>query len=179
MLVVAYATGRASHARQVKGDKKKKKGYPGSPGWGLGVRLTTSPCKKYIVTKPQEEAGAHPGLQSRWWWWMWKSSGIEDPIITKAVISYPCANVGITIRTWILLPNVKLLPMAMTERSLVYGMSAAARLLRLWVRILPRAWISVSCGSCVLSSKGHCDELITRQAESYRPWCVVMFDPET
>jgi hypothetical protein len=52
MLVVAYATGRASHARQVKGDEPDKKGYPGPPGWGLGVRLTTSPCKKLIVTKP-------------------------------------------------------------------------------------------------------------------------------
>jgi len=47
MLVVAYATGRASHARQVKGDDPDKKGYPGHPGWGLGVRLTTSPRKKY------------------------------------------------------------------------------------------------------------------------------------
>ena len=47
MLVVAYATGRASHARQVKGDDADKKGYPGPPGWGLGVRLTTPPHKKY------------------------------------------------------------------------------------------------------------------------------------
>ena len=46
MLVVAYATGRASHARQVKGDDPDKKGYPGPPGWGLGMRLTTSPGKK-------------------------------------------------------------------------------------------------------------------------------------
>ena len=46
MLVVAYATGRASHARQVKDDDPDKKGYPGPPGWGLGMRLTTSPCKK-------------------------------------------------------------------------------------------------------------------------------------
>jgi hypothetical protein len=46
MLVVAYATGRASHARQVKGDDPEKKEYPGPPGWGLDVRLTTSPCKK-------------------------------------------------------------------------------------------------------------------------------------
>jgi len=61
MLVVAYAAGRASHARQVKGDDPDKKGYPGPPGWGLGVRLTTSPQKK-IVTKPQEEVKAHPGL---------------------------------------------------------------------------------------------------------------------
>jgi len=63
MLVVVYATGRASHARQVKGDDPDKKGYPGPPGSGLVVRLRTSRHKKKnIVTKPQEEAKAHPGL---------------------------------------------------------------------------------------------------------------------
>jgi hypothetical protein len=41
MLAVAYATGRDSHARQVKGDDPDKKGYPGPPGWGFGVGLTT------------------------------------------------------------------------------------------------------------------------------------------
>jgi len=41
MLAVAYATGRASHARQVKGDDPDKKGYPVPPGWGLGIGLTT------------------------------------------------------------------------------------------------------------------------------------------
>jgi hypothetical protein len=44
MLVVAYATDRASHARQ--GDDPDKKGYPGPPGWGLGVRVATSHRKK-------------------------------------------------------------------------------------------------------------------------------------
>jgi len=62
MLVVEYATGRASHARQVKCDDPDKMGYPGPPGWGLGVRLTTSPRKENIVMKPQEEAKALPGL---------------------------------------------------------------------------------------------------------------------
>jgi len=62
MLVVAYSTGRASHARQVKGDDPDKKGYPGPTSWGFGVRLTTSPIKKNIVMKPQEEAKALPGL---------------------------------------------------------------------------------------------------------------------
>ena len=38
--------------------------------------------------------------------------------------------------------------------------SAAARLLRSWVRIPPRAWIFVCCECCVLSSRGLCDELI-------------------
>jgi hypothetical protein len=47
MLAVAYVTDRASYARQVKGDDPDKKGYPGPPGWGLGVRLTTPPHKKY------------------------------------------------------------------------------------------------------------------------------------
>jgi len=54
MLAVVHATGRASHARQVKGDDPDKKGYPGPPVWGLGVRLTTPPRKNNIVTKPQE-----------------------------------------------------------------------------------------------------------------------------
>jgi hypothetical protein len=46
MLAVAYATGRASHAREVKGENTDKKGYPGAPCWGLGVRPTTPPRKK-------------------------------------------------------------------------------------------------------------------------------------
>jgi hypothetical protein len=42
------ATVMALSARQVKGDDPDKKGYPGPPGWGLGVRLTISPRKTYI-----------------------------------------------------------------------------------------------------------------------------------
>jgi hypothetical protein len=49
MLAVAYATGRAFHARQVKGDDPDKKGYPDPPDWGLGVRLTTPPRKKVLL----------------------------------------------------------------------------------------------------------------------------------
>jgi hypothetical protein len=54
MLAAAYATGRASHGRQVKGDDLDKKGYPGPPGWGFGVGLTTSHSKKLIVTKVEQ-----------------------------------------------------------------------------------------------------------------------------
>jgi hypothetical protein len=57
--------------------------------------------------------------------------------------------------------------------------SAAARLLRLWVRVPRMAWISVCCECCVLSGRGLCDELITRPEESYRLWCVVECDLET
>jgi len=56
--------------------------------------------------------------------------------------------------------------------------SAAARLLRPWVRIPPGAWMFV-CYECrVLSGRGLCDELITRPEESYRLWCVVVCDLE-
>ena len=57
--------------------------------------------------------------------------------------------------------------------------SAAAHLLRAWVRIPPGAWMFFCCECCVLSGRGLCDELITRPDESYRLWCVVVCDPET
>jgi len=49
--------------------------------------------------------------------------------------------------------------------------SAAARLLRLWVRI-PPGGMDVCRECCVLSSIGLCVGLITRPEESYRLWCV-------
>ena len=53
--------------------------------------------------------------------------------------------------------------------------SAAARLIRLWVRIPPGTWMFVCCECCVLSGRGLCDELITRPEESYRMWWVVVW----
>jgi hypothetical protein len=56
--------------------------------------------------------------------------------------------------------------------------SAAANLLRFWVRIPPGTWISVCCECCVLSGRDLYDEQITRPEESYRRWCVVVCDLE-
>ena len=56
--------------------------------------------------------------------------------------------------------------------------SAAACLLRSWVRIPPGAWIFVCCECCLLSGRGLWDELISRPEESYRMWCVVVCDLE-
>jgi hypothetical protein len=60
MLVVAYATGRASHARQVKGNDPDKKGYPGPPGWGFGVGQTTPHSKKNLLLRKSNKG-------KRWW----------------------------------------------------------------------------------------------------------------
>jgi hypothetical protein len=57
--------------------------------------------------------------------------------------------------------------------------SAAARLLRLRVRIPLEAWTFVCWECCVLSSSGLCEGLITRPEESYGLWCVVVCDLET
>jgi hypothetical protein len=54
MLAVAYATARAPHARQVKGDDPDKKGCTGPPGWEFGVVLTIPHSKKLIVTKVEK-----------------------------------------------------------------------------------------------------------------------------
>jgi len=61
---------------------------------------------------------------------------------------------------------------------LVDARSAAARLLSLWVRISPGAWMSVCCECCVLSGRRLCDELITRLEEPCRLWSVVVCDLE-
>jgi hypothetical protein len=60
----SFATGRASHARQVEGDDPDKKGYCEPPGWGLGMDLTISPHKKCFVEQlsSSKEATVHQGL---------------------------------------------------------------------------------------------------------------------
>jgi hypothetical protein len=55
VLVVAYATGRASHATQVKDDEPDKKEYPGPPGGGFGMGLTTPHSKELTVTKIEQK----------------------------------------------------------------------------------------------------------------------------
>ena len=51
--------------------------------------------------------------------------------------------------------------------------SAAARLLRWWVRVPPGALMFVCCECCTLSGRGLCDELITRQEECGASFCVI------
>ena len=57
--------------------------------------------------------------------------------------------------------------------------SSAARLLRLWIRIPPGAWMFVCCECCVLSGRSLCDGLITRPRESFWLWRFVVYDQET
>lgn len=46
----SVATGRSSHARQVKGNDLDKKGYPGALGCGLGVGLAT-PSRENVLLR--------------------------------------------------------------------------------------------------------------------------------
>ena len=57
--------------------------------------------------------------------------------------------------------------------------STVARLLRLWVRIPPGAWMFVCCDCCVLSGRGLCNAWMMHPEESYWLWCVVVCDLET
>ena len=57
-------------------------------------------------------------------------------------------------------------------RAVKGGGLRAARLMGLRVRIPRETWMCVSCECFVLSSKGLCVGLITRQEESHRVWCV-------
>ena len=62
-----------------------------------------------------------------------------------------------------------------THFSQTMPVPAAARLLRLWVRI-PPGGMDVCC---VLSGRGICDGLIIRIEEAHRLWCVVVCNLET
>jgi hypothetical protein len=57
--------------------------------------------------------------------------------------------------------------------------SAAARLLRLWVRIPTGAWILSVVSVVCLSGRRLCDGLIIRPEESYRLWSVVVCELDT
>jgi len=84
------------------------------------------------------------------------------------------AAFNINISMWLVWTNC----LSQWPRGLRRG-SAAARLLGMWVRIPPRAWMFVSCECCVLSGRGLCVGLTTRPEESCRLWCVVVCDLET
>jgi hypothetical protein len=51
----SIATGKVSHAGQVKGEEPDEKGYAGPPGWGLGISptITQEKKKKSMSIEPQ------------------------------------------------------------------------------------------------------------------------------
>jgi hypothetical protein len=149
MLAVAYATGRVSHTRQVKGDDPDKKGYPGPPGWEFSVGLTIPHSKKLIVTKVEQRV-----------------------LFDRPTPTAGCSANG---RSFVILDSCVYFMYLLNDSHWPRGLkrrSAAARPLRSWVRIPPGHGF-VCCECCVLSGRGHCDELITSPEESYRLWCVL------
>ena len=97
----------------------------------------------------------------------WPTGGGVLPPETKLSVS------------WALVVRNSFPQMCGTESEQEKCTSAAACLLRLWVRIPPGAWMFVYCECCVLSGRGLCDGLITRPEESYQLWCVVVCDLES
>ena len=100
-----------------------------------------------------------------------------NPIAINKIISY---QYNVLYRQFVLFLRIVLTrggpsqwPCGLRRRS------AAARVLRLWVRIPPEARMFVGCQCCVLSGRGRCDGLIIRLEEAYRLWCVVVCDLET
>jgi hypothetical protein len=67
---IGVVAGRVSHVGQVKGDDDSyERGYPGLPGWGLGVKLTTSPrrkrlCRENVKDVPDGMEASFEGGQS-------------------------------------------------------------------------------------------------------------------
>ena len=74
-------------------------------------------------------------------------SSTECHMVRAKSITFSCVYVKMCRSQW---------PHGLRRRS------AAAVLLRSWVRIPPGAWMFVCCECCVLSGRGLCDELITR-----------------
>jgi hypothetical protein len=65
-------------------------------------------------------------------------------------------------------------PVGARSKAYVYGRSPSAI-----VGLIPTgSWMFVCCVCCVLTGRGLCGELITRPAESYRLWRVVVCDHE-
>jgi hypothetical protein len=62
----SIATGRGSHAGQVKGDDPDKKRYSGPPSWGLDVGMTTPTCKTCIYLETSTKASEEGRLGRPW-----------------------------------------------------------------------------------------------------------------
>jgi hypothetical protein len=75
--------------------------------------------------------------------------------------------------------QISMPPVGFEPRISIGERPQAAHLLKSWVRIPLGAWIFVCCDCRVLSGRGLCNELITRQEESYQLCCVVVCDLET
>jgi hypothetical protein len=59
----SVATGRASHARQIKGDGPDRKGYLGPLSWRMSVALTSSPRKTHLLLNFNQSLGM--GIKGR------------------------------------------------------------------------------------------------------------------
>ena len=150
-----------------------------NPADGLDVRLSCSLCVVQVASRLCDGLIICPKGSYR--------VCVQLCVIQKPQNEAAYTRLGVCVKTFYLCllrdqSNLKLHTYLISRSQQPRGLrrtSAAARLLRLWVRIPPGAWMFVCCERCVLSDRGLCDELITRPEESYRMWCVIVCDLET
>lgn len=130
------------------------------------VAYSGSALKVQSVGKP---------LESRWSYRIFWQGYIYRQITPPPSLASPPIHVGFVVHK---LPLVQFfLGVLGMSRGCVWlhGQrrgSSATRLLGLWGRIPPGAWMFLSCECCVLSGRGLCVGLITHLEESYRVRCV-------
>jgi len=128
--------------------------YPGPP-WVLYYVLFTNISVNQLFFENQ-------------WLCVWDSSKTVNTLERSFVLSRQC--------------SMYLKPLSIIRRSQwprgLRRRSAAACLLRFWVRIPPGVWMFVCCKCCVFSGRDLCDELFAHPEESYWLWCVVVCDLE-
>ena len=125
--------------------------------WCLIIACSQNTSQK-VVTVCWLQTFSISALTAVWWWLVLKQKH-ENEYNRQIILFKLCLG-------WCQWPHVH-------GRT-----SAAPRLLRLWVRMLPGAWKFFCCECYVLSGRGLCDELITRLEESYQLLCVVLCDVE-
>ena len=131
----------------------------------LPTKMSPIPINLRRTNAPRMRVTLHHQIYSRA---LYFSSRLQHRIAIRYLTS---------ISTFSLFPKISIYSMCnnvLSRSQWPHGLrsrSAAARLLRLWVRIPPGAWMCVGFEFWVMSGRGLRDELITPTEESYRVWC--------
>jgi hypothetical protein len=146
-------------------------------GNGVTIQLCVLKCVMRYITVDDSLRKISSNIPMAAWAYLWCRHRIIMSSLAKSLVIISCISIIVIFLKisdsllYILIRWGKVIYRSQWPRGLTRGFTAA-RLLGVWVRIPPGAWISVSCECCVLSGTGLCDELVPRPEEPYRVWCV-------